>query len=107
MLSIAVSAAQQAPPPGGGRGAAPGGRGAAFGSPSADALQVTKLTDNLYVFGGGGGNTAVFVTANGVMLVDTKVSGWGQPMIDKAEDDHRQAGHDDRQHPRALRPCQR
>jgi len=83
MLSIAVSAAQQVPAPGG-RGAAPaGGRGPAFGAPSADALQVTKVADNLYVFGGGGGNTAVFVTANGVLLVDTKVSGWGQPILDR------------------------
>jgi glyoxylase-like metal-dependent hydrolase (beta-lactamase superfamily II) len=31
----------------------------------------------------GGGNTAAFITANGVLLVDTKVSGWGQPMIQK------------------------
>jgi glyoxylase-like metal-dependent hydrolase (beta-lactamase superfamily II) len=76
VLSIALTAAQQAPG-GGGRG---GGLG---GTPSVDALQVQKLADNLYVLGGGGGNTAAFITANGVLLVDTKVSGWGQPMIEK------------------------
>ena len=32
---------------------------------------------------GGGGNTAVFVTAKGVTLVDTKNPGWGQPLLDK------------------------
>jgi len=76
ILSIVISAAQQAPPAG--RAAGPAG-----GTPSVDNLQVQKLTDNLYVLGGGGGNTAAFITANGVVLVDTKVSGWGQPIIDK------------------------
>src|SRR5690349_14903183 len=79
LMSIAVGAAQQA-----GR-AAQGGRGAAplGGTPSVDNLQVQKLTDNLYVLGGGGGNTAAFITANGVVLVDTKVSGWGPSIIEK------------------------
>jgi cyclase len=81
MLTIAVGAAQQAPT---GRGAAPaGGRGLNFGTPSADNLQVEKLADSLYVLRGGGGNTAAFIMANGVMLVDTKVSGWGQPILQK------------------------
>jgi len=82
LLSIAVGAAQQQPA---GRGGAPaGGRGGInFGTPSVDNLQVEKLTDTLYVLRGGGGNTAAFITANGVLLVDTKVSGWGQPIIQK------------------------
>ena len=32
---------------------------------------------------GGGGNTAVFVTANGVVLVDTKLANRGQAILDK------------------------
>ena len=32
---------------------------------------------------GGGGNSAVFITANGVVVVDTKNPGWGQPLLDK------------------------
>ena len=48
-----------------------------------DAIQVEKLTDNLFVLRAGGGATAAFITANGVLLVDTKVSGWGQPIIQK------------------------
>ncbi len=31
---------------------------------------------------GGGGNTAVFITATGVTVVDTKNPGWGQPILD-------------------------
>ena len=46
-------------------------------------VEVEQLEDNLFVLRGGGGNSAVFVTSNGVVLVDTKVPGWGQPLIDK------------------------
>jgi glyoxylase-like metal-dependent hydrolase (beta-lactamase superfamily II) len=82
LMSMALVAAQQQPPAG--RGGAPAGRGGLnFGTPSVDALQVEKLTDNLFVLRGGGGNTAAFVMTNGVLLVDTKVSGWGQPIIEK------------------------
>lgn len=52
-------------------------------TPSAEALQVDKLRDNLYVLRGGGGNTAALIMANGVLLVDTKLSGWGQPLLTK------------------------
>jgi cyclase len=55
-------------------------------APSASDLQVDKIKDNLYVLRGGGGNTAAFVTAGGVVLVDTKVVGWGQPIIDKLKE---------------------
>jgi glyoxylase-like metal-dependent hydrolase (beta-lactamase superfamily II) len=33
--------------------------------------------------GGAGGNTAAFITADGVVLVDTKLPGWGQPLLQK------------------------
>ena len=45
-------------------------------------VQVEQLEDNLFVLRGGGGNSAAFVTSDGVVLVDTKVRGWGQPLID-------------------------
>src|SRR5215470_61176 len=61
--AISIAVAQQAPP-----------------QPSANALMVTKLKDNLYVLKGGGGNTSVFITANGVVVVDSKNPGWGQPI---------------------------
>jgi glyoxylase-like metal-dependent hydrolase (beta-lactamase superfamily II) len=77
-LSIAISALQ-APPPG----------------PTAASLKATrieKVKDNLYVITGSGienrdafsgGNTAVLVTEKGVVLVDTKLSGWGQVLLDR------------------------
>ena len=46
-------------------------------------VELQKLKDNLYLLTGGGGNSAVFVTDLGVVLVDTKLAGWGQPILDK------------------------
>jgi glyoxylase-like metal-dependent hydrolase (beta-lactamase superfamily II) len=46
-------------------------------------IDVTKLKDNLFVLKGGGGNTSVFITSTGVVVVDTKNPGWGQPILDK------------------------
>jgi cyclase len=68
-LSLTVAALQQPP------------------APSAAGIEVEKLQDNLYVLkaltNGGGGNTSVFITTNGVVVVDTKNPGWGQPLLDK------------------------
>ena len=66
-LTITVAAQQPAPAP----------------TPSVDNLTVEKVKDNLWVIRGGGGNTAVFATAKGLTLVDTKQPGWGQPLLDK------------------------
>lgn len=55
-------------------------------TPSAADIQVDKVKDNLYVLRGGGGNTAAFLTAAGVVLVDTKLVGWGQPIIEKLKE---------------------
>jgi cyclase len=49
-------------------------------------VEVEKVKDNLYMLKGGGGNTAVFVTANGVTVVDAKNPGWGQPILDKIKE---------------------
>lgn len=46
---------------------------------------IEKVKENLYMVTGGGGNTAVFVTANGVVLVDTKLANWGQAIMDKVK----------------------
>ena len=46
---------------------------------------IEKVKDNLYMVTGGGGNTAVFVTAGGVVLVDTKLANWGQAIMDKVK----------------------
>ena len=42
-----------------------------------------KVKDNLWVIPGQGGNTAAFVTANGVVLVDTKLAKNGQAILAK------------------------
>jgi glyoxylase-like metal-dependent hydrolase (beta-lactamase superfamily II) len=59
--------------------------------PAANApkvIEVEKVKDNLYVLRGanGGGNTAVFITANGVVIVDAKNPGWGKPILDKVKE---------------------
>ncbi|GIT67720.1 MAG: hypothetical protein Ct9H300mP25_11920 [Acidobacteriota bacterium] len=43
-------------------------------------IEVEQLEDNLFVLRGegGGGNTAVFVTTDGVVVVDTKNPDWGK-----------------------------
>jgi glyoxylase-like metal-dependent hydrolase (beta-lactamase superfamily II) len=69
-LSISVAAVQQAP-----------GRGAQ--QQAAREVGVQRLKGNLYVMTGGGGNSAVFITTAGVVVVDTKNPGWGQPLLDK------------------------
>jgi cyclase len=55
----------------------------ASGQPAARVVEVDKLKDNLYMMRGGGGNSAVFITSTGVVVVDTKNPGWGQPLLDK------------------------
>jgi cyclase len=75
-LSAAVAALQLPPTP----------------PPSVKGLMADKLHDNLYIVRGSdpkafvGGNTAVFIQANGVTLVDSKVPGWGQPLIEKVKE---------------------
>jgi cyclase len=55
-------------------------------SPAPKVVEVEKLKDNLFMLKGGGGNTAVFIGANGVTVVDTKNPGWGQPILDKIKE---------------------
>ena len=78
ILSLTV-AGVQGPPPG----------------PTPAALAATKIEkvkDNLYVITGSGaadtkgfsgGNTAVFITDAGVVLVDTKLPGWGPTLLER------------------------
>lgn len=68
-------------------------------APSASAIEAVQLKKNLYLLRGGGrtvqiggvnvpnaGNSLAFITASGVVLVDTKVPGWGKPLIDKIKE---------------------
>ena len=42
---------------------------------------IKPVRENLYVIPGAGGNTTVFVTATGVVLVDTKLANNGEPIL--------------------------
>jgi cyclase len=44
---------------------------------------IKKVRDNLYVIPGAGGNTTVFVTQGGVVLVDTKLPNNGEPILNQ------------------------
>ena len=78
VLSVAAAAYQQAPQ--------------ALPAPALAATKIEKVKDNLYIITGSdptnreafsGGNTAVFITEQGVVVVDTKLAGWGQVLLDK------------------------
>jgi cyclase len=57
-------------------------------------IDVQKVADNYYVLTSStpgndatfsGGNVGVFITNNGVILVDTKLAGWGQTFLDRVK----------------------
>jgi glyoxylase-like metal-dependent hydrolase (beta-lactamase superfamily II) len=90
LLAAGVAARQQQPPaPGGARGGP--GRGPQA-PPTPSALAAEKVRDNLYVIRSAdpanftGGNTAVLIRSDGVTLVDTKIPGWGMPLIAKVKE---------------------
>jgi glyoxylase-like metal-dependent hydrolase (beta-lactamase superfamily II) len=51
-------------------------------------VQAQKIKDNLYMLtgDGGGGNTAVYIGATGVTVVDAKNPGWGTPILNKIKE---------------------
>jgi cyclase len=56
------------------------------------ATKIEKVKDNLYIITGSsdlaafsGGNTAVFITDAGVVLVDTKLPGWGPTILERVK----------------------
>jgi glyoxylase-like metal-dependent hydrolase (beta-lactamase superfamily II) len=61
----------------------PGGQGRGFAPQGPPVAEIQKIKDNLYMVTGGGGNTAAFITDSGVVVVDTKLAGWGQAILDK------------------------
>jgi glyoxylase-like metal-dependent hydrolase (beta-lactamase superfamily II) len=75
--------AQQPAGQGGREGGAGRGGGRGFTFPPISAPE--KVANNLYMIPGQGGNTAAFVTANGVVLVDTKLANNGQAILDQVK----------------------
>jgi cyclase len=80
-LSLAVAAFQVPPQPTSGPTPA-----------SIAATKIEKVKDNLYMITGStplpretfaGGNTGVIITDAGVVVVDTKLPGWGQVLLDR------------------------
>jgi glyoxylase-like metal-dependent hydrolase (beta-lactamase superfamily II) len=59
------------------------GQRTASGQQAPLVAEIAKVADNLYVVTGGGGNTAAFVGAEGVTLVDTKLANWGPAIMEK------------------------
>jgi cyclase len=81
VITSAMLAAQQgAAPAGQGREGRAGGA-AGRGGPPVQAIE--KVKDNLYLIQGQGGNTAVYVAQNGVVIVDTKNPNNGQAILDQ------------------------
>jgi cyclase len=70
-----VASAFQPPPPKSPDGGAP--------QPNVKVADIEKVKDNLYMITKGGGNTAAFITAKGVVVVDTKLAGWGPAILEK------------------------
>src|SRR5688500_16179652 len=82
----AVSAQQQpgAATRGQGRGQGDGRQGGG-GRGGGPVGMIQKITDNLYMIPGQGGNSGVYVAANGVVLVDTKNPNNGQGILDQVK----------------------
>jgi cyclase len=68
------------------------GQAPAGSSKAIEATKIEKVKENLYIITGSGaadqtafsgGNTAVFITDAGVTLVDTKLPGYGQTLMDR------------------------
>ena len=74
VAAAAANLAAQQPAAGQGRQ----GGGGAVGA-------IEKVGNNIYMVPGAGGNTAVYLAANGVVLVDTKLANNGQAILDQVK----------------------
>jgi glyoxylase-like metal-dependent hydrolase (beta-lactamase superfamily II) len=79
--SITTAACAQQAPPAPAAPAAPAARPAGPGLPPPEPIE--KVAGNIYKIFGGGGNTLVVVQKAGVVLVDTKMPGNGQAILDE------------------------
>ena len=95
-LSLGVSAYQQPPAAGGGRG-----RG---GPEGPKLIEVGEAQRQPVHAQRRRRQHAVFVTANGVVVVDTKIPGWGQPLLDKIKELTDKPVTTHHQHAHAFRP---
>ena len=85
IVAAGITAAVNAQQPAAGQGRE-GGRGRGGGGGAAQVVgKIEKVAENLYMVPGAGGNTAVFVTGNGVVLVDTKNPNNGQGILEQVK----------------------
>ena len=82
VITTAMLGAQQGAAPAG-QGREGGAAGRAGGGGGAPVQAIEKVKDNLYLIQGQGGNTAVYVAQNGVVIVDTKNPNNGQAILDQ------------------------
>src|SRR5215470_16759023 len=66
-----------------GQGGQAGRGGAAAGLGPIGTIQ--KVAERLYMIPGAGGNTAVFIMADGILIVDTKLANNGQAILDQVK----------------------
>jgi glyoxylase-like metal-dependent hydrolase (beta-lactamase superfamily II) len=83
LTTAAVVIDAQQPPAAAGQEGRQGGAGRGRGG--APIGKIEKVADNLYMIPGAGGNTAVYIAANGVVLVDTKNPNNGQGILDQVK----------------------
>ncbi|PYR50518.1 MAG: hypothetical protein DMF89_09170 [Acidobacteria bacterium] len=50
-------------------------------APQVVQVQTLDVRDILYILKGGGGNTLALMRDDGVVLIDTKLPGWGRPLL--------------------------
>ncbi len=86
LLAGGLSAMACAQQPGADAAAAPRPAGPARAGPGLPPPEpIEKVTGNIYKIFGGGGNTLVVVQKDGVVLVDTKMPGNGQAILDEVK----------------------
>jgi len=81
VAAAAANLAAQQPAAGQGRQGEGARGGGGFGAVGA----IEKVGNNIYMVPGAGGNTAVYLAANGVVLVDTKLANNGQAILDQVK----------------------
>lgn len=85
IVATGITAAVSAQQPAAGQGREGGrGRGGRGGQAQTVGM-IEKVAENLYMIPGAGGNTAVYVTAKGVVLVDTKNPNNGQGILEQVK----------------------
>src|SRR5207247_1447169 len=54
-------------------------------APKIIRMQTLNVRDILYILTGGGGNTLALMRDDGVVLIDTKLPGWGRSILETIE----------------------